>query len=114
MPHSVYTPITFSSPGTGRILEPISAFLLDEDMASAMLGSKRQSSSAVIHQEPLTARGEGVSTNDGDKSPDYGGNNIANPPLWRVEFIEEQGKSLVQSVRRNMVAALESSATQLL
>lgn len=107
--------ITFSPSGTGRILEPISAFLLDEDMASAMLGSKRQISSIVMHREPLTTKEKEVSTNGVDKSPDYGGDNTVNSPLWRVEVVsDEQGKSLVRSVRRNLISALESSATRLL
>lgn len=120
VPSMRYTPLGLhpdyiSSPGTGRIFEPISAFLLDEDVASAMLGSKRQISSTVMHREPLTAREKGVSTNGVDITTDYGGNDITNPPLWRVEVMgDEQGTSLVRSVRRNMVSALESSATRLL
>ena len=101
-------------PGSGRILAPISAFLMAEDADNEILTSQSEHASTVVRLKPPMVREQIDVDNDSGGSRKCRESSASPLPLRFEVGASDEITSLVQRLRSYMVAELESSATRLL
>ncbi|CAM9366789.1 unnamed protein product [Ascophyllum nodosum] len=100
--------------GSGRILAPISAFLMAEDADNEILTSQSEHASTVVRLKPPMVREQIDVDNDSGGSRKCRESSASPLPLRFEVGASDEITSLVQRLRSYMVAELESSATRLL